>query len=130
MHASPRIARELRSVHIFAIDDPEKMSCFELWARRAGAGKDDGGNIMSYVVFAANAMERRIVDGADMFGISQLADCQLDRYEAIVIIGSGSIETETALSAGVLDKLWHYVKAGGTLYAEMIGAFDGMAPYA
>ncbi|WP_409342954.1 hypothetical protein [Paenibacillus sp. MBLB4367] len=79
---------------------------------------------MSYAVFAANEIGQGIVEGAQTFGLGDLADCKLDAYKAIALIGSGSIENETVLSNAVLDKLWHYVKAGGTLYAEMISAFD------
>ncbi|MNH96949.1 hypothetical protein D3C73_496340 [compost metagenome] len=79
---------------------------------------------MKIAVFAHRSMKHEVVTGAIVRPLGELKDCKLEAHEVIVLIGSPLLDEETELSLEQWHALWHYVKLGGKLYAEMITAFD------
>ncbi|NMO94354.1 hypothetical protein [Paenibacillus lemnae] len=79
---------------------------------------------MKTMIFSQVQPKRDIVTGAEWKPFSSLEQSELSGYDAILLIGTGSLDEETVLSLKESHALWHYVKQGGRLYAELISAFD------
>ncbi|SDD12365.1 hypothetical protein SAMN02799630_02164 [Paenibacillus sp. UNCCL117] len=79
---------------------------------------------MKIAVFSHTPLKREAVKGAQCLPLTGLGAAKLEEYDAVLLIGSGSLDEETVLTAEESHALWHYVKRGGKLYAELIGAFD------
>ncbi|RJE83970.1 hypothetical protein D3P07_24515 [Paenibacillus sp. 1011MAR3C5] len=61
---------------------------------------------------------------AERFQWGELESCDLNQYDAVLLLGSGSLEAASALTPAASAKLWDYVERGGRLYAELVEAFD------
>lgn len=79
---------------------------------------------MKIAVFSAQSMTYVPAIQAEMYTLDQLEAVDLKQWDGIMVIGSNHIDQETVLSPSALDRLWKYVEQGGTLYAELISAFD------
>ncbi|PYI51585.1 hypothetical protein [Paenibacillus flagellatus] len=88
---------------------------------------------MKVAVFTVEPTEVTVSAECDWFPLDTLAEekegveqsrVELSGYEAVLVIGSSSLDEGTPLPKGAADKLWRYAEAGGRLYAEMIDAYD------
>ena len=79
---------------------------------------------MKIAVFTVHPIYYSPVTGAKIFSMTELEQCEMNHWDAIVIIGSNLIDKETVLSSNMLLKLWDFVNYGGVLYTELIEAFD------
>lgn len=79
---------------------------------------------MKTAIFTHVQFMREIVQGAEVKPFDELSSSSLDAYDAVILIGSSSLDQETELTVQQSTALWHYVRQGGRLYAELIAAFD------
>ncbi|GIP37774.1 hypothetical protein J31TS4_10540 [Paenibacillus sp. J31TS4] len=79
---------------------------------------------MKNAIFAAETPDYALLDGAEIYPLADLETAELDSFESVLVLGAGSVESDTELSKDVLAKLWRYAFGGGKLYAELIAAFD------
>ncbi|WP_438350569.1 hypothetical protein ACP8HI_07945 [Paenibacillus sp. FA6] len=79
---------------------------------------------MKIAVFTVHSMSYSPATNAKIFSMTELEQCEMNQWDAILIIGSNLIDEETTLSTHTLVNLWEYVNRGGVLYTELIEAFD------
>lgn len=79
---------------------------------------------MKAAIYSERQLDHPLSIEANQYSLNQLEHHELNAYDAVLVVGSGKVDEETALSVPVIEKLWRYVEQGGRLYAELISAFD------
>ncbi|WP_438349308.1 hypothetical protein ACP8HI_01030 [Paenibacillus sp. FA6] len=81
---------------------------------------------MKTALFVSENLDLRLqpIEVADRYTWIELNTVTLDKYDAVLLIGSASLDKPSALSAEACTKLWKFTEQGGSIYAEMVEAFD------
>ncbi|WJH32354.1 hypothetical protein N6H14_18295 [Paenibacillus sp. CC-CFT747] len=79
---------------------------------------------MSVAVFTAGPLQGPALPHKQVFALTELEAMELTGFQAVFLIGSPKLDEESSLTRETIHRLWHYVRQGGVLYAEMIQAFD------
>lgn len=81
---------------------------------------------MKLALFVNESQKLRLspIQEGDSFAWHELDRIVLDKYEAVILIGSASLDHTSAISPAACAKLWAFAEQGGRIYAEMVEAFD------